>query len=199
MPLPSDFPRSRAHSFTHSLVLASASPRRKELLKSLGKPFQVIPSRLSEPPPGFLDPASYARKLALAKARVVAKQVEAGWVLAADTVVVHRADILGKPADLAGGYRMLDRLQGTTHRVVTGVALVDASTGKERVAHAVSTVTMRPMSPAEIFRYAKKHLDKAGCYAVQEKKDPVVKKVTGSYSNVVGLPLELVKKLLGGC
>ena len=178
------------------LILASASPRRKQLLLSLRKKFQVIPSRLSEPPPGLLDPVSYARKLALAKARVVAKQVGEGLVLGADTVVVHRGEILGKPADLADGYRMLSRLQGTTHKVVTGVALVNAATGKEKQAHAVSTVTMRPISPAEIFRYAKKHLDKAGCYAAQEKKDPVVQKVVGSYTNVVGLPLEIVKKLL---
>ncbi len=144
----------------------------------------------------MLDPITYARRLALAKARVVAKTIPEGWVLGADTVVVHRGQILGKPADLAEGYRMLSSLQGTTHKVVTGVALVNAATGKEKVAHAVSTVTMRPIPPAEIFRCAKKHLDKAGCYAAQEKRDPVVKKVVGSTSNVVGLPLELVKKLL---
>lgn len=179
------------------LILASASPRRKHLLQSIGLKFQMIPSRLSEPPPGLLDPVSYARKLALAKARVVAKTVLEGLVLGADTIVVHKGQILGKPADLADGYRMLSSLQGTTHKVVTGVAVVNAATGKEKTAHAVSTVTMRPIPPAEIFRYAKKNLDKAGCYAAQEKKDPVVKKVVGSYSNVVGLPLELVKKLLG--
>lgn len=178
------------------LILASASPRRKQLLQSIGLKFQVIPSRLSEPPPGLLNPIPYARKLALAKARVVAKQVAKGWVLGADTIVVHKGEILGKPADLAEGFKMLDRLQGTTHKVVTAVALVNAATGKERQAHAVSTVTMRPIGPAEIFRYAKKHLDKAGCYAAQEKEDPVVQKVAGSYSNVVGLPLELVRKLL---
>lgn len=143
-----------------------------------------------------MKPVPYARKLALAKARIVAQQVGEGWVLGADTVVVHKGKILGKPADLAEGFKMLGMLQGTTHKVVTGIALVNAATGKEKVAHAVSTVTMRPISPAEIFRYAKKNLDKAGCYAAQEKKDPVVKKVVGSYSNVVGLPLELVKKLL---
>ena len=178
------------------LVLASASPRRKHLLQTYKIPCTVIPSRINEPPPGFMEPAPYARKLALAKARVVAKQVKEGLVLGADTVVVHKGEILGKPADLADGYRMLGKLQGTTHKVVTGVALVDAATGKEKVAHAVSTVTMRPLLPAEIFRLAKKNLDKAGCYAAQEKKDPVVRKVVGSYTNVVGLPMELVKKLL---
>lgn len=177
-------------------ILASASPRRKGLLKALKIPFSVVPSRLLEPPPGFMDPVSYARKLALAKARIAAKQVGEGWVLGADTVVVHQGEILGKPADMADGIRMLSRLQGTTHKVITGVALVNAATGKESQAHAVSTVTMKPLSLKEIARIAPKHLDKAGCYAAQEKKDPVIKKVVGSYSNVVGLPLEVVKKLL---
>ena len=178
------------------LILASASPRRKLLLKQLKIPFTIVPSRMLEPPPGILDPVTYARKLALAKARVVAKQAGTGWVLGADTVVVHKGEILGKPADPADGIRMLSRLQGTTHKVVTGVALVDAATGKENVLHAVSTVTMKPLSLKEIARIAPQHMDKAGCYAAQEKKDPVIKKVVGSYSNVVGLPMERVRKLL---
>ena len=178
------------------LILASASPRRKLLLKQLKIPFTAQPSRMMEPPPGLLDPVSYARKLALAKARVVAKQAGTGLVLGADTVVVHKSEILGKPADPADAVRMLSRLQGTTHKVVTGVALVDAATGKEKVAHAVSTVTMRPLSLKEIARLSAKHLDKAGAYAAQEKKDPVVKKVAGSYTNVVGLPMEIVRRLL---
>ena len=156
----------------------------------------MIPSQLLEPPPGLLNPVFYTRKLALAKARVVAKQVGTGWVLGADTVVVHKGEILGKPADPADGIRMLSRLQGTRHKVITAVALVDAATGKERQAHAVSTVTMKPLDLKTIARIVPKHLDKAGCYAAQEKKDPVIKKVAGSYSNVVGLPMEVVKKLL---
>ncbi len=179
-----------------ALILASASPRRKHLLQAHKIPCTIIPSRLSEPPPGLMEPVPYARKLALAKARVVAKQVGRGLVLGADTVVVHKGEILGKPADLAEGYRMLGKLQGTTHKVITAVALVDAATAKEKVAHAVSTVTMRKLTPPEIYRYARKNLDKAGCYAAQETKDPVVRKVVGSYTNVVGLPMELVKKLL---
>ncbi len=178
------------------LVLASASPRRKLLLKTLKIPFTVIPSRMFEPPPGFMDAVSYARKLALAKARVVAKQAAGDeWVLGADTVVVHKGEILGKPADMADGIRMLSRLQGTTHRVITGVALVNAA-GKEKVTHAASTVTMKRLDLKTIVRLVPKNLDKAGAYAAQEKKDPVIKKVVGSYSNVVGLPLEVVKKLL---
>jgi septum formation protein len=180
------------------LILASASPRRSQLLKRLKVPFKVVPSRLAEPPPGLMEPSAYARKLALAKARVVAKQMVPATVsvLGADTVVVHQGKIIGKPADFADACRILTRLQGTTHRVITAVARVDASTGKEKVAHAVSFVTMRRLTQREIALYARKHLDKAGAYAVQERQDPVVAKVKGSFTNVVGLPLELVKKLL---
>lgn len=149
-----------------------------------------------EPPPGLLGPVVYARKLALAKARVVAHQLKEGKILGADTIVVCRGKILGKPVDFAEACRMLTQLQGTTHRVITAVALVDAATAKEKVAHAVSRVTMRPMKPEEVARYARKHHDKAGAYAVQEKKDRVVKRIVGSYTNVVGLPLEKLRPLL---
>ena len=178
------------------LILASASPRRRLILKELKIPFRVVPSRLLEPPPGLLDPATYARKLALAKARVVAKQAGTGLVLGADTVVVFKGEILGKPTDLGDAVRMLSKLQGATHKVITGVALVDAATGKERQAHAVSTVTMRPLDLKTIARLVPKNLDKAGAYAVQSKRDPVVAKIQGSYTNVVGLPTEILKKLL---
>ena len=178
------------------MILASASPRRKELLKQLKVSFKVVPSGLAEPPPGMLDPATYTKKLALAKAQLVAKRVAEGWVLGADTVVVHKGEILGKPVDFADACRILSRLQGTTHKVVTGIALVNGSTGKAKTAHAVSFVTMRRLTMEEIARTARKHQDKAGSYAVQEKKDPIILKVKGSFSNVVGLPLETVKKLL---
>ena len=178
------------------MILASSSPRRKELLRKFKIPFKVIPSRLAEPPPGPLSPIQYTRKLALAKAQIVAKQVGKGMVLGADTVVAHQGEIFGKPADFSECCRLLSRLAGTTHKVVTGVALVDAATGRAKVAHAVSFVTLRRLTPEEIARTALRHLDKAGCYAIQEKKDPLVSKIKGSYTNVVGLPMELVKKLL---
>ena len=183
---------------TAPLILASVSPRRKQLLRSLKVPFKVIPSYLSEPSPGALTPSAYTRKLALAKAVFVAQKLERGLVLGADTVVVHRGRILGKPADFTEACRMLSLLQGTTHRVVTGVALVDAATGKKKLAHALSRVTLRKIPLKQIGRIAAKHLDKAGAYAAQEKKDPLVLKVKGSYTNVVGLPMKLVKKLLKG-
>lgn len=181
-----------------SLILASESPRRKVLLKKLGIPFRIIPSQLAEPPPGLLTPVAYSRKLALAKAQGVARNLSEGLVLGADTIVVHRGKILGKPVDFAQGCRMLGVLQGTTHRVITAVALVDAKSQKATVRHAVSIVTMRRLSPEAIARHAAKNLDKAGSYAVQEKRDGLVTKIQGSYTNVVGFPLELVRKLLKG-
>ena len=156
----------------------------------------MIPSRLLEPPPGLLDPISYTRKLALAKTHLVAEKAAGSWVLGADTVVVHKGQILGKPADFSEACRMLSRLQGTSHRVITAVALVNPRTSRSIVRHDTSTVTMRPLSLQEIGRIAGKHLDKAGAYAVQDKRDPLVRKVKGSFTNVVGFPMELVKKLL---
>lgn len=179
-----------------ALILASESPRRKALLKTLRISFKVIPSRLTESPPGVLTPVVYTRKLALAKAQIVAQNLSEGLVLGADTVVVHGGKILGKPSDFSDGCRMLGKLQGTTHRVVTAVALVDAQSKKAKVKHTVSRVTMRRLSPEEIARCAANNLDKAGSYAVQEKQDKLVTKIQGSYTNVVGLPMELVKKLL---
>ncbi len=178
------------------LILASASPRRRKLLREHGIRFRVIPSGIREPSVGAESPAAFAKKLALAKAVRVACKLPRGIVLGADTIVVLKKKIYGKPSSVRDARRMLEKLQGTTHRVITGVALVDAATGKKRAAHAVSSVTMRPLSAGEIRRYAAKHPDKAGSYAVQEKNDSVVLKIRGSYSNVVGLPMELVKKLL---
>jgi len=178
------------------IVLASASPRRKQLLKEAGIPFRILPSRMIEPPAGNENPIAYARKLAAAKARLVAKKMRSGRVLGADTIVVLKGKIYGKPVDSSDACRILNRLQGSTHRVITGVALVDAATGREKIGHAVSRVTMRPMDAAEVRRYARRHHDKAGAYAVQEKRDPVVVKISGSYTNVIGLPMELVRKLL---
>lgn len=152
---------------------------------------------MAEPPSGNENPIAYARKLAAAKARLVARKIRKGWVLGADTVVVLKGKIYGKPADHQDACRILSRLQGSTHWVITGVALLQAKTGRIKIGHAISRVTMRRMSPDEVDRYARRHRDKAGAYAVQEKRDPVVLKIRGSYTNVVGLPMELVRKLLG--
>ncbi len=134
--------------------------------------------------------------LALKKAKAVAGLLKEGIVLGADTIVVLHRQILGKPRDARDAYRILYRLSGTTHHVYTGVALVDAHSRKVVVSHAVSVVRMKKIPLAELVRLSRKHLDKAGAYAIQESRDPIAHVVKGSYDNVVGLPVATVKALL---
>ena len=177
------------------LILASASPRRRALLKTLGIPFRTIPSRCDESS-SEKRPEKRVRELALRKARAVARGRSSGVVLGADTLVVLGSQILGKPKDANDAYRMLYRLCGSTHRVLTGVALVNAATGQEVCGHAVSRVRMKKLDLDTLLHLSMRHLDKAGSYAIQEKKDPIATVIQGSYDNVVGLPLQVVKDLL---
>jgi septum formation protein len=177
------------------LILASASPRRRQLLKKIGIPFRVIPSRITEKS-AHKNPKRLVQDLALQKARAVARKQKAGVILGADTIVVLHRHILGKPRDAEDAYRMLYRLSGTTHQVYTGVALVDAETQKSIISHAQSDVRMKRISLEKILTLSRRHLDKAGSYAIQEKNDPIARVVKGSYDNVVGLPVALVRKLL---
>ena len=157
---------------------------------------RIAPSRVPEPPPRRELPVRYARRLALAKAEAVARQWPECWVLGADTIVVHHRRIFGKPTSAGAALRMLRTLAGSQHTVITAVALVCPARARRHVAHAVSRVTMRAISPGELARFARRHRDKAGGYAVQEVRDPVVVRVKGSYTNVVGLPKELVVPML---
>jgi septum formation protein len=177
------------------LILASASPRRRELLKRLKIPFRVIPSHIPERTKRHA-PHAIVEDLALQKARAIARKVKEGVVLGADTIVVLGRKVLGKPRDSRDAYRMLYRLSGTTHHVYTGVALVDAGTRRTVVSHAKSSVRMRKMPLEMLLTLSRKHLDKAGSYAIQEKRDPIARVVKGSYDNVVGLPVSTVKVLL---
>ena len=122
--------------------------------------------------------------------------MDAGVILGADTLVVLGKKILGKPADAEDAYRMLYRLSGSTHRVVTGVAVIDASTGKTIVACEESRVRMKKLSLDQLMSLSQKHLDKAGAYAIQEKNDPIAAVIKGSYDNVVGLPVNRVAAML---
>ncbi len=177
----------------NKLILASASPRRRQLLKQLKVPFRVIPSHVDEDSTEQ-NPRQRVEELALRKALAIACEHPGALVLGADTLVVLGRHILGKPLDSKDAYQMLYRLSGTTHQVVTGVALVCGA--KQRVGSEVSQIRMRKMALNEILRYSRKHLDKAGAYAIQEKKDPVAKVISGGYDNVVGLPVGLVAKML---
>jgi septum formation protein len=179
------------------LVLASASPRRRELLARLVPVFGVVPAAVDETLPTPVRPADVI-ELALRKARAVAARPEvAGVVLGADTVVVIDGEPLGKPADAAGARRMLARLRGRVHEVVTGLAAVDG--GREVGRAVVSRVVMGTYDTATIDAYVAtgEPLDKAGAYAVQEGGGELVLAVIGSYSNVVGLPLAATRDVLG--
>ncbi len=175
------------------LILASGSPRRSELLEKLGIPFRVEVSHVTEET-SRSKPQEIVEELALRKARAVADRVNYGIVLGADTIVVHRGKVLGKPVDAKEAYKMLYRLSGTTHRVYTGVAVVEGN--RADIGHAVSTVRMKKIDLNRIIELSANHLDKAGAYAIQETKDPIAEVIKGSYENVVGLPLALVETML---
>lgn len=179
------------------LILASASPRREELLRELGLPFTVVPSGLPEElPPG--PPGESVRALALAKARAVAGRISSGVVLGADTAVVLGGVILGKPADPEDARRMLRALREETHEVITGVGLVEAPGGREATAVVVTRVRMGQYGDDEIEAYLAtgEPYDKAGAYAIQGAGSRLVAHVDGCYTNVVGLPLSTTRRLL---
>ncbi len=144
------------------------------------------------------SPASLAEKLAFAKAAQVAKKEPYLPVLGADTIVALGQEILGKPSDVKDAESILQELQGKKHRVYTGVALLENSSKKIRVAHEVTDVWMRPLSPTEIKTYVDtgESFDKAGAYAIQGRGGFLIEKISGCYTNVVGLPLPLTLKLL---
>lgn len=180
---------------TVKLILASASPRRRDLLKNEGIKFKVVPSMVSEDYRSK-KPANIVKELALKKAVSVASRLKSGIVIGADTIVVLKGEIIGKPKDKADAARILGMLSGTYHKVYSGVAVVDAMSGKKIVDYEASRVKMRRLSRKEIARFAVKHLDKAGAYAVQEKGDAFVEKIEGDYFNVVGLPVRKLKCML---
>lgn len=178
------------------LVLASASPRRRELLARLGVRFTVRAADIDETPRLGEAPGVYVLRLAQEKARAAAQPGE--LVLAADTTVVVDGEILGKPEDDADAVRMLRLLSGREHEVLTGVAVVELET--ERMVSAVerTAVRMAPLSPEEIEWYVAtgEPRDKAGAYAIQELGSLFVTGVAGNQSNVVGLPVPVVYRLL---
>jgi len=181
-----------------SFLLASSSPRRSQLLAEAGYRFKVVDPPIHEPDETMsrLPPTQQAEALAYFKARAVAEGHPDVWVLAADTIVSLNDQILGKPADQADAQRMLEALSGSRHAVITGVALLGPQ-GQRLIASETSYVTMRKMSEEEIHSYldSGEWLGKAGAYAIQETADRFIKKAEGSFTNVVGLPMELVAQM----
>ncbi|UCH86813.1 MAG: septum formation protein Maf [Dehalococcoidia bacterium] len=185
---------------TPQLILASRSPRRRDLLAHLGVPFRVVVPEVEEngAPASSGQPEEVAETLALVKAEAVARDEREGIVIAADTIVVDGDTILGKPADGAEAAETLCRLRGREHRVITGLAVVDASSGQRVASHVVTAVRMRDYSHAEIAAYVARGdpLDKAGAYAIQDEQFQPVVSYEGCYCNVVGLPLKALLTLL---
>ena len=180
------------------LILASASPRRAELLKLLRVKFRIIPSDATEVVHEHLTPLEICQLNAHRKARAVAKRIPDALVIGADTLVFLDNKILGKPRNLADARRMLARLQGRTHQVVTGVSLIQLRTHRERVFAISTDVLFHPLDAGQIRDYLSRinPLDKAGAYAIQESGEKIISEISGSYSNVVGLPVERLREEL---
>lgn len=180
------------------LILASASPRRRELLAGLGLAFDVVPSTVEESRAAGVPIPALATRLALAKARDVAGRVGPAVVLAADTLVVLDGVPFGKPASPEEARRMLTALRGRAHDVVTAVAVVEAGARREATAAVASRVVMRAYTATEIEAYLAtgEPYDKAGAYAVQGEGGRLVERVEGCYTNVVGLPVTTTARLL---
>ena len=182
-------------STTEGILLASQSPRRRELIKLLGLPVQAAAADVDETPLPAETPAAYVRRLAETKARALAPSLkerrEMRWIVAADTAVVADGEILGKPADETEAAAMLRRLRGRSHAVLTGVAVLDTATGRIKTSVERTAVFMRAFHDDEIAAYVASGdpLDKAGAYAIQNRAFSPVARIEGCYANVVGLPL----------
>jgi septum formation protein len=196
-----------------TLVLASASPRRRELLERIGVAIEIAPAGADESVRAGEDPTSCAVRLATAKAELTAAARPGAWVLGADTVVSIAGDLLGKPADVAEAAQMIERLAGAEHQVTTGVCLISPDRGaatrpegaaspggsRQRSTRAITTaVIMRELDAAEIDAYVSsgEWRGKAGGYAIQGIAAALVREVRGSVTNVIGLPVAEVVEML---
>ncbi len=180
------------------LILASASPRRQEILGSAGIEFEVIPSQVEEKFLGGESPEEHVTRLAREKAMDIAGKNRDRWVLAADTIVVIDGKVLGKPRDRQEAEEMLRTLSQREHRVITGYCLLQSSSRKSGEGRVITRVRFKALSLEEIRWYLDtgEPFDKAGGYAIQGKAAFMVKEIKGSYTNVVGLPLTEVVEAL---
>jgi septum formation protein len=181
-----------------SVILASASPRRKELLQEMGLEFRTVPSAAAEVHSEDLTAREVALVNAYRKAREVAKKHPDSLVIGADTLVYLDTTLFGKPTDRADAVNMLMRLQGRTHHVITGLCLLHLRSHRQRVISEVTAVTFHPLEEARVREYLAQMdpLDKAGAYAIQDRGHLIVERIAGSYSNVVGLPVERLRQEL---
>jgi septum formation protein len=187
---------------TAPLILASASPRRRQLMSKAGYEFLVVPPVVDESVfrMSGVEPIEYAKRLALAKAKSVAQKYPDSIVIGADTIVDCQGRIIGKAADAKQAEQITEKLFGAPHEVITGVAIVRLSDNMELLRSDITTVYPRKMTPEQIAEHIKggSWRDKAGAYAIQETGDEFVERIEGSLTNVMGLPMELLDSLLAG-
>jgi septum formation protein len=179
------------------IILASASPRRAEILRTVGWSFETVPVSVDESRSVGEDAVSYVQRLARAKAAAAARQITQGTIVAADTTVVVDHHILEKPADHEDARRMLRLLNNRWHHVLTGVAVIVPAVSEARVAHEMTEVKFADLSDEEIEWYVAtgEPMDKAGAYAIQGLGSRFIERIKGDYFNVVGLPVRLLYEL----
>lgn len=180
------------------LILASASPRRSELLRAHGYTFAVEPADVAESAPAHFSPGEIVLRNARAKAHAVARKHPGALVLGVDTEVIFEGEVFGKPTDLEAALDMVQRLTGRTHEVFSGVWLIHAATGRERGFIEISRVLFHQRTEARLRAYHARigPLDKAGAYAAQDDRGELIARVEGSYTNVIGLPMEALATAL---
>ena len=185
-------------ALTAPLILASASPRRRDLLREHGYEFRVIPAKVEESAPPHLTAGEITLRNARAKAWAVSKAHPAAIVLGVDTIVAFEGEIFGKPADMKAAFAMASRLNGQTHEVYSGVWLRHETAKKERGFVEITRVEFRRLSDSQLRGYLARigPLDKAGAYAAQDDRGELIAHVEGSFSNVVGLPMEALAERL---
>lgn len=181
-----------------TIVLASSSPRRKELLEKTGLKFKIIPSSLNEKIEQNLTPAKLVKSLSLQKAKDVAKKEKNAIIIAADTMVFLGDEIIGKPKDKTHAKQILKRLSGKSHFIITGFTIINSLDNMTIIKSVKTTVYMKKMTDKEIDDYIKTEepLDKAGAYGIQGLGGKFIEKIKGDYFNVVGLPLPALLKSL---
>jgi len=180
------------------LILASASPRRKDLLREHGYAFRVVPADVEEIAPSHLSAGEITLRNARAKACAVAAMHPEAVVLGVDTVVAFEGEIFGKPSDMRAAFAMAKRLNGRTHEVYSGVWLRHAAKQRDRGFVEITRVHFHRLSDAQLHAYLARigPLDKAGAYAAQDDRGEFIARVEGSFTNVVGLPMEALAEAL---
>lgn len=180
------------------LILASASPRRRRLLLEHGYNFRVAPAEVSEINPNFLSPGEITLFNARAKAHAIARNQPRAVVLGVDTVVAFDGEVLGKPTDMDAAFAMVKRLNGNTHEVYSGVWLRHEGSSRERGFIEITRVHFHRRTDAQLRSYLARigPLDKAGGYAAQEDRGELIESIEGSFTNVIGLPMEALAKAL---